>query len=91
LNAWVIPFSSPGIVSTVCDVTVPEVRSTALSVQSLIENAGAATAPALAGIIDAGYNLHTSIRIVCAAAWALCTLFLIGAVYLIPKGIRARA
>jgi MFS family permease len=32
LTALVIPFSSPNIVSTVYDVTVPEVRSTALAV-----------------------------------------------------------
>ncbi|MGB7540111.1 MAG: MFS transporter, partial [Anaerolineales bacterium] len=88
LTALVIPFSSPNIISTVYDVTVPEVRSTALSVQYLIENAGAATAPALAGIIAASYSMHTSILVICTVAWAFCTLFLVGAVYLIPKDIQ---
>jgi len=88
MTALVIPFSSPNIVSTVYDVTVPEVRSTALSVQYLIENAGAATAPALAGIIAAQYSMHSSILIICTVAWVFCTLFLVGTVFLIPKDIQ---
>jgi len=67
----------PNIISTVYDVTVPEVRSTALAVQYLIGNAGAAST-----------GMHPSILIIYAVAWAFCTLFLIGAVYLIPKDIQ---
>lgn len=88
MTALVIPFSSPDIVSTVYNVTMPEVRSTALAVQYLIENAGAATAPALAGIIAANYNMHTSLLIICTVAWSFCTLFLVGAVFLIPKDVQ---
>jgi MFS family permease len=88
LTALVVPFSSPNIVSTVYDVTVPEVRSTALAVQYLIENGGAAAAPALAGILAARYGMGSSILVICTVAWALCTVFLVGAVYLIPKDIR---
>ena len=87
-TALVIPFSSPNVVSTVYDVTVPEVRATALSIQYLIENAGAATAPALAGLLAARYGLHASILAICTVAWALCTVFLVGAVFLIPQDIR---
>jgi MFS family permease len=88
LTALVVPFSSPNIVSTVYDVTVPEVRSTALAVQYLIENGGAAAAPALAGILAARYGMGSSILVICTVAWALCTVFLVGAIYLIPKDIR---
>ncbi len=68
LTACVIPFPSPNIISTVYDVTVPEARSTALSIQCLIENAGAATAPAMAGVIIASYNMPTSILVIGTAA-----------------------
>ncbi len=40
LTALFIPFASPNVISTVYDITLPEVRSTALAVQYLIEDAG---------------------------------------------------
>jgi MFS family permease len=88
LTALVVPFSSPNVVSTVYDVTLPEVRSTALAIQYFIENAGAAAAPWIAGITAKQFGMGSSILIICTVAWALCTLFLVGAVYLIPKDIQ---
>jgi predicted MFS family arabinose efflux permease len=44
-TALFIPFASANVVSTVYDVTLPEVRSTALAIESFIENGGAALAP----------------------------------------------
>jgi MFS transporter, Spinster family, sphingosine-1-phosphate transporter len=50
LTAIFMPLSSPNVIATVYDVTVPEVRSTAQATEYFIENAGAAFAPLLAGI-----------------------------------------
>jgi predicted MFS family arabinose efflux permease len=86
-TALFIPFSSPNIASTVYDVTPPEVRSTALAIESFIENIGAATAPALAGLIASRFSTHTSILGICTIAWLLCTVFLAGAVFFIPRDI----
>jgi predicted MFS family arabinose efflux permease len=88
-TALVVPFSSPNIASTVYDITPPEVRSTALAVESFIENIGSAAAPALAGIIASRYTTHASILGICTVAWILCTLFLGGAVAVIPRDIAA--
>jgi MFS transporter, Spinster family, sphingosine-1-phosphate transporter len=88
-TALVLPFSSPNIASTVYDITPPEVRSTALAIESFIENIGSASAPALAGIIAARYSTQSSILWICTVAWVLCTLFLAGAVVLIPRDIAA--
>jgi MFS transporter, Spinster family, sphingosine-1-phosphate transporter len=88
-TALVVPFSSPNIASTVYDITPPEVRSTALAVESFIENIGAATAPALAGMIALRYSTHTSILWICTIAWIFCTLFLAGAIITIPRDIAA--
>ena len=55
-TALFIPFSSPNVTSTVYDITLPEVRSTALSIQYFIENAGAALAPLIAGFIAREFN-----------------------------------
>jgi len=51
-----MPFASANVVSTVYDITLPEVRSTALSIQYFMENFGAAMAPLLAGFIARAYN-----------------------------------
>ncbi len=89
LTALFIPFSSPNVISTVYDVTLPEVRSTALAVQYFIESAGAATAPFLAGLIAVRSSLHHAILIVCESAWVLCAIFLVGVAYLLPRDIEA--
>jgi MFS family permease len=51
LTAIFMPFSSPNVVSTVFDITLPEVRSSAQAVEYFVENSGAALAPTLAGAI----------------------------------------
>jgi MFS family permease len=85
--ALFIPFASPNVISTVYDVTLPEVRSTALAVQYFIENAGAALAPLLAGLIAVRSSLHDAILIICVAAWVICSVFFAFAAYLVPRDV----
>ena len=87
LTALFIPISSPNVISTVYDITLPEVRSTAVAVQYFIESAGAAAAPLLAGLIAVRYSLHYAILIVCESAWVLCAIFLVAVAYLLPHDI----
>lgn len=87
-TALFIPISSPNVISTVYDITLPEVRSTALAIQYFIENGGAALAPLLAGIIARGSNLHSAILIICVAAWLMGAVLLALTAYLVPNDIR---
>jgi MFS transporter, Spinster family, sphingosine-1-phosphate transporter len=92
VTALFIPFASPNVISSVYDITLPEVRSTALSVQYLIENSGAALAPLLAGIIASQYSLHTAILVLCITAWLLGAVFLGLTAWRVPADIaRLRA
>lgn len=86
-TALLIPFSSPNIVSTVNDIALPEVRSTALAVQYFIESGGSALAPWLAGVLAVGSSLREAILIICISAWLLCAAALIVATYLVPRDI----
>jgi MFS family permease len=87
LTSIFIPFSSPNVISTVYDITLPEVRSTALAIQYFIENGGAALAPLLAGIIAKTASLQVAILTICVSAWALGAIFLSLTAYLVPKDI----
>jgi MFS family permease len=89
LTAIFMPLSSPNVISTVYDVTMPEVRSTAQAVEYFIENAGAAFAPLLAGIIADASNLHTAILTICITAWLLCFLFYLGALLFVDGDIKS--
>jgi len=90
LTAIFMPLSSPNVVSTVYDVTVPEVRSTAQSVEYFIENFGAASAPLLAGFIStATGSLGTAILLICTIAWGLCFVFYLGALFFIDGDIHS--
>ena len=87
VTALFIPFAGPNVLSTVYDVTVPEVRSTANAVENFIENAGAAAAPLIAGAIADATSLRTAILLICLISWGLCFVFFFGAIYFIPKDL----
>lgn len=88
VTAIFIPFAAPNVLSTVYDMTLPEVRSTANSIQNLIEQGGSAIAPALAGLIAVNSSLKDAILIICVGAWVLCFIFFLGAIYLLPHDIQ---
>jgi MFS transporter, Spinster family, sphingosine-1-phosphate transporter len=85
LTAIFMPLSSANVIATVYDVTVPEVRSTAQATEYFIENAGAAFAPILTGIIADATSLQTAILIIPSVTWGLCFLFYLGALFTIDK------
>lgn len=85
LTAVFMPLSSANVIATVYDVTVPEVRSTAQASEYFIENAGAAFAPIITGIIADAYDLKTAILLICTVAWVLCFFFYLGAIFTIDK------
>jgi MFS family permease len=87
-TALFIPFASPNVISTVYDITLPEVRSTALAIQYFIENAGAALAPLLAGVIASNSSLQNAILTICVAAWLIDAIFFAITAYLVPVDIR---
>ena len=89
ITALFIPFSSANVIATVHDITVPEVRSTALSVQYFIENGSAALAPLLAGLVADRTSLHTAILSLSVVAWVISGIFVALAAWLVPKDIAA--
>jgi MFS family permease len=88
ITALFIPFASANVISTVFDITLPEVRSTALAIQYFIENIGAALSPLLAGIIAKNSSLHLAILVICVSAWLVGSLFLALTAYLVPQDIK---
>ena len=82
LTALFIPISSPNVTSTVNDITVPEVRSTAIAIQYFIESSGAALSPLITGILadtlrgaDNSSPRGTAILLICTSTWLMCGLF----------------
>jgi len=85
LTAIFMPLSSANVIATVYDVTVPEVRSTAQAVEYFVENAGAAFAPILTGVIADATSLTTAILFIPSIAWGLCFIFYLGALFTIDR------
>jgi MFS family permease len=86
-TALFMPFASPNVVSTVFDITLPEVRSTAVSVQYFIESIGAATAPLIVGLIADETSLKNAFLMICIATWLLCAIFFFVTSLFIKKDI----
>jgi MFS transporter, Spinster family, sphingosine-1-phosphate transporter len=83
LTAIFMPLSSPNVIATVYDVTVPEVRSTAQSIEYFVENTGAAFAPAITGVLAEAIGLSQSIIVICITAWIICFFLYLGALFTI--------
>ena len=88
LTALFMPFASSNVIATVYDVSLPEVRSTALAVESFIESAGAALSPLIAGIISDALTLKDAILIICISTWLLCAFFFVFATKIVPPDIK---
>jgi len=89
ITALFMPFGAPNVTATVHDIVAPEVRSTALSVQYLVEQIGAFSAPALAGVIAVHSSLRSAILLICIGAWLICAVFLSFVARIVPKDIKA--
>jgi MFS family permease len=87
ITALFVPFASPNVVSSVHDITLPELRSTALSMQSFVEEGGAAVAPLLAGFLADRSSLHDAILVICVSAWLIGSFVLLFASRAIPRDI----
>lgn len=90
LTALFMPFSSPNVTSTVFDISLPEVRSSAQAVEYFIENSGAALAPAIAGAIafSTGSKQY-AIMVVCITAWVICFFLYLGALFFVDDDIKS--
>jgi len=88
ITALFIPFAAPNVVATVYDITLPEVRSTALSIQYLIESSGAALAPGIAGLIADQTSLKSAFLLICVSTWILCGIFFALVARVVPKDIQ---
>jgi MFS family permease len=89
LTALFMPFSSPNVLSTIFDITPPEVRSTAQAVEYFIENSGAALAPIIAGSIALATTKQNAILTICISTWVLCFFLYLGALFFIDDDIKA--
>ena len=90
LTALFMPFSSPNVTSTVFDISLPEIRSSAQAVEYFIENSGAALAPTLAGAIAFSTgSKQFAITVVCITAWILCFFLYLGALFFVDNDIKS--
>ena len=89
LTAIFMPFSSPNVTSTVFDITLPEVRSSAQAVEYFVENSGAALAPTIAGAIALAATASNLPSCVCVSAWVLCFFLYLGALFFVDGDIKS--
>lgn len=85
ITCFFIPLASPNIATSVYDVVLPEVRSTATSIQYFLGNIGSAFAPLLAGAISEISSLHTALLTISLSAWLITALILGIGIFHFPK------
>jgi MFS transporter, Spinster family, sphingosine-1-phosphate transporter len=89
LTALVMPWPAANVLSTVSDVTLPEVRSTGVALLNFLESGGSALAPLIAGIIADQTSLGFAILSISTVTWGLCVLFFLFTILILPKDILA--
>lgn len=85
ITCFFIPLASPNIASTVYDVVLPEIRSTATSIQYFLGNLGSAFAPLLAGAIGQKYSLETALLSISLSAWLISSAILGVSAFYLPR------
>jgi len=85
ITCFFIPLASPNIATTVYDVVLPEIRSTATSIQYFLGNLGSAFAPLLAGLISQKSSLQTALLIISLSAWFATGILLIISTFFLPE------
>jgi MFS family permease len=89
ITALFIPFASPNIASTVYDIVLPEIRSTAISIQYFLGNIGSAFAPLLAGYIAHNFSLHQAILGISVVTWLITAAIMSLSAYFLPRDMEA--
>ena len=89
LTALFMPLAGPNAIATIYDITEPEIRSTANAMMNFLEQLGSVAAPTLAGLIAVRASLGTAILVICTSAWAICLIFIVIAIILVPRDIAA--
>ena len=84
ITCFFIPLASPNIASTVYDVVLPEIRSTATSIQYFLGNLGSAFAPLIAGAIGQKYSLETALLSIGLTAWLITAAILAFSAFYLP-------
>jgi MFS family permease len=87
MAALFMPMANPNAVATMYDITEPEVRSTAQSINNFLEQIGSAFAPAMAGFIAVNASLGIAIFGICTGAWTICFIFAVVALICVPRDI----
>jgi len=87
VGAFFSAFAAPNVGAAICDVSLPEVRSTSLAMQSLVETTGTALAPLIAGLLAAKSDLRTAFIIIIAGATILWAPFYCIALLSMPRDI----
>jgi len=85
ITCFFIPLASPNIATSVYDIVLPEVRSTATSIQYFLGNLGSAFAPLLAGAISEISSLETALLSISLSAWIVTALILRIGIIHFPK------
>jgi MFS family permease len=87
LTALAIPIAAPNTISIISDITLPEVRSSALAIQYFFESGGAALAPLMAGLIADRSSLKIAFLVICVITWVLCGIFFAIVSFVVPKDV----
>ncbi len=86
-TALMMNYAHPNTVTTIQDVTEPEVRSTAHAILGIAEQSGSALAPLLVGIIAVGNTLQYGMTIVCGLGFAASSLLLLITSLVVKKDV----
>jgi len=93
LNGLFMALERPNVIAMVFDITLPELRSTSISIMMLFQLIGSFLGPILVGYLLPFTGLGNALLWVCAFAWGISLLLLIALCRIMPQeieGLRKR-
>jgi MFS family permease len=89
IGAFFWSFEWPNAVSTIQDITEPEIRSTAHAVMGVAETLGSALAPLAVGLIAVGATLQKALLTITTVGWLAGIVLLVVVMYFLPREVYA--
>lgn len=87
VTGFFIPMAGPAVSASLQDISLPEVRSTAFSIQLFFENIGSSFAPLITGYLADVIGLEQGVLVIITITWSACALLLSAASVTIPRDI----
>ncbi len=78
-------FTWPNLIASVLDITLPELRASAIAIIFLLRAIGIIISPRILSMLGAQVGIQDALMWICIGSWGVCLIFCYGLLFFIPQ------